>query len=149
MYHLIAEISDRRDVLGIWRSLLSVTSGVMPCAQCRAHFAAYLREHSMTFIRSKLLPTGVQVRDKIRNELWIFHNLVNKRLGLKEYEKETLSSLYASKSRGEILLEAQKLAEEIKAVWAPLVHSQVNGIAFREWKRTIVKLFALLQSGPN
>ena len=103
----------------------------------------------MTFVKRAVLITGPQTREKMRKEIWTFHNFVNKSTGTEEKSVEILTEHYGSKARNELLLEAQVLIDEIKVVWEPLVHSQVNGKAFLEWKRALNLLIAVLKGGPN
>jgi hypothetical protein len=149
LFHTLAEISNRRDVLGIWNMVLAATAECMPCAQCRMHFGSHLRTHPMTFVKRSILITGPQARDKIRNELWSFHNIVNKRTGKEEKSIDILFEQYGAKTRNELLLEAQNLANELKKLWEPHVHKQIKAKAFHDWKRTLQLLITVLRSGPT
>jgi hypothetical protein len=149
LFHTLAEASDRRDVLGFWRSILTSTALTMPCAQCRIHFSQYLREHPMTTVKRSLLITGPQTKGKLRTELWLFHNVVNKSIGLEEKPISILDEAYGDKVRGQLLSDAESLMSDIVAAWTPLVHTSVNGVAFQEWKKSLTMLIAILKGGPN
>ena len=149
LFHALAEISNRRDVLGIWNTVLMTTAESIPCAQCRTHFNAYLRSNPITFVKRSILITGSQVRDKIRNELWKFHNVVNKSTGKEEKSIDILVEQYGAKTRNELLLEAQGLVNELKGIWEPMVHKQIRARAFHDWKRALYLLLLVLKGGPN
>lgn len=147
MFHSLAEISDRRDVLGLWRAVLATTAAAMPCAQCRQHFSQYLYLHSPTYVKRTVMMTGPQIKTKMRTELWKLHNIVSQTTG-KEAVPITILDELGTKTRHELLLEAQKLMNEIIAVWTPMVHSAVKAPAFLEWKRALNLLITVLRSGP-
>ena len=149
LFHTLAEISNRRDVLGIWYTVLMTTAESMPCAQCRTHFSAYLRANPITFVKRGMLITGPQTRDKIRNELWKFHNVVNKSTGKEEKSIDILLEQHGAKTRNELLLEAQSLVNELKGIWEPLVYKQIRAKAFHDWKRALYLLLLVLKGGPN
>ena len=149
LFHTLAEVSNRRDVLGMWHMVLAATAESMPCAQCRTHFRAYLRTHPITFVKRGIQLTGVQVRDKIRNELWKFHNIVNKSTGKEEASIDILLEQYGAKTRNELLLEAQRLVSDIKGLWEPLLYKQISAKALHEWKRALQTLLLVLRGGPN
>jgi len=147
VFHSLAEISDRRDVLGLWRAVLASTAAAMPCAQCRQHFAQYLYLHSPTYVKRTVMMTGPQIKAKMRTELWKLHNIVSQTTG-KEPVPITILDELGTKTRHELLLEAQKLMNEIIAVWTPLVHSALKAPVFLEWKRALNLLITVLRSGP-
>ena len=149
LFHTLAEVSNRRDVLGMWHMVLAATADSMPCAQCRTHFSAYLRTHPVTFVKRGILLTGAQTRDKIRGELWKFHNVVNKSTGKEEASIDILLEQYGAKTRNELLLEAQRLVNEIKGLWEPLLYKQISPKALHEWKRALHTLLLVLRGGPN
>lgn len=149
LFHTLAEVSNRRDVLGMWHMVLAATADSMPCAQCRTHFSAYLRANPMTFVKRGILITGPQARDKIRTELWKFHNVVNKSTGKEEASIDILLEQYGAKTRNELLLEAQRLVGEVKGLWEPLLYKQISPKAFHEWKRALQTLLLVLRGGPN
>ena len=149
LFHTLAEVSNRRDVLGIWHTVLIATAQSMPCEQCRIHFSAYLRTNPITVVKRSILITGPQTRDRIRNELWRFHNVVNRNTGKEEQSIDILNEQYGAKTRDELLLEAQEIVNELKKIWEPQVYKQIKAKAFHDWKRAILLLIAVLKGGPN
>jgi hypothetical protein len=148
LFHCLAEISDRRDVLGLWRATFASTAEAMPCAQCRLHFAQHIYLHSPTYVKRTIMMTGPQVKMKMRDEIWKLHNVVNQTTG-KDPVPVTILDEYGTKTRQELLLEAQNLSHEIIAAWTPLIYSAVKPAAFLEWKRALTLLMTVLRSGPN
>lgn len=147
LLHLLAEISDRRDVCFLWKNVLRSTASVLPCEKCRRHFNEFLNTHSVLSFSNILHITGNDVRTAIVNTLFDFHNAVNIRLGKPPFTQANYDEIYLQ-HREIKLLEAQKLFNEIKASWTPLVHTRVNGSAFAQWKHTLSLLFALVSVGP-
>lgn len=147
VFHLLAEISDRRDMVMLWNNLMRLTAASMPCEQCRTHLAAYMRSHVFVRFAKIHLVTGELVRHRARAELLNLHNDVNARLG-----KPTLTEADAvainSKTRGETIAEINRNLDEIKTAWTPLVHSRINGSAFNDWKKHIHMMVALAAGGP-
>jgi hypothetical protein len=149
LFHLLANISDRRDVISVWRQLLRVSAVTLPCDKCRAHFIAYVRDHPILTIRDPSRTTGPYVRETLKENLRTFHNDVNRRLGKPQISKEQYSELYPSHDRGSILFEAQSILDELLALWAPLVHRSIDLRNYTIWKNTCVLLLALLKGGPT
>jgi hypothetical protein len=151
VFHLLAEISDRRDMYMLWTNLLRVTGPVVPCDTCRNHIGSYIRSHAfMRAVRPHLI-TGEAVRQIARQNLLDFHNNVNERLGKPVVPREQLATLYGGdeKTRGAILSEIHKLLEEINAAWTPLIHRSISGAHFTTWKKHINLMLALAAGGPN
>jgi len=46
-------------------------------------------------------------------------------------------------------LEAQKLFTILQEAWNPLIYSSVNPVAYRDWKKSITMLIALVDAGSN
>jgi hypothetical protein len=149
LLHLLANISDRRDVPSVWRQLLRQTALILPCEKCRVHFTAYMKEHSIVGNTNPIKLTGALVRDTLKENLCVFHNAVNARLGKPIIGKETYDELYPPKLRKDILLEVQGLLDELKAAWTPLIHRSITQGNFTIWKNTLVLLIALLSGGPS
>jgi hypothetical protein len=146
LFHLLAEVSDRRDMCMLWNSAMRLTATTMPCEACRNHLGAYMKSHVFVrFARTHAL-TGESVRLKARVELLNLHNDVNVRLGKPAFTLEELATY--SVSRGEALAEVSRLLEEIKAAWTPLVHTSVSGPAFSDWKKHLHMMLALARGGP-
>jgi hypothetical protein len=103
----------------------------------------------MTTVKRSLLITGPQTKEKLRTELWLFHNVVNKSIGLEEQPISILDETYGDKVRGQLLSDAESIMSDIVAAWTPLVHTSVNGVAFQEWKKSLTMLIAILKGGPQ
>ena len=147
-FHLMAEISNRRDVAMIWKSMLAASAHALPCEKCRSHFCEYLRSHSFITLTSPTA-SGDAVRTEIRQSLIKFHNDVNAHLGKKFFTKEEFNKIYPYRTHAVNLSEIQKLYEELKNLWNPLVHSKIKPEHFMEWKKQTNLLLALLAGGPN
>ena len=146
LFHCIAEVSDRRDIPGYWRTLLVSSAGTLPCALCRNHFGEYLRTHSMATVKNPYTAKGDVIREKIRNEIWAFHNHVNQNLGKPEFKYEDLATEYGIRTRQEILLEIQQLFDSLQEAWNPLM--SINQTAYKDWKKSVAMLIALTKAGP-
>lgn len=149
MFHLLANISDRRDVPSVWRQLLRASAHVLPCEKCRVHFADYLKTHVLVKTVDPTKTTGPLIRETLKDSLRVFHNVVNKRLGKPSVTKEAYAALYLPQSREATLLEVQAIFEELKHVWAPLAHTSLHTGQFTLWKNTLAVLLALLRAGPT
>ena len=147
MLHLLAEVSDRRDIPLLWPQLMRLTSGVLPCEACRHHLATYLRTHNFMKVKNPHLITGAEVKVQARNELIAFHNDVNKRLGKPEFSQADYERIYITKTRGEQLFEVQKLYDEIKVIWNSLTPSRIVPVAYTSWKTHVNMMLALLAAG--
>jgi hypothetical protein len=148
-FHLLANISDRRDVVGLWRGLLRASAAILPCEKCRGHFNTYLATHALFRVGDLSRTTGPLVREIIKNDMRIFHNDVNRRLGKYIISKEIYNDFYPRQPRHEIVLEIQGLVHELLVLWTPLVHKSINSAHFTAWKNTLQRLLALLSSGPT
>ena len=148
LFHLMAEASDRTDIILLWKNLCRWSAEIIPCELCRKHFSDYL-VHNANFTSRSVPKKGLEIRLFLRTFLRTFHNDVNRRLDKAEYTEEHLNDALGAKPREEILTEARTLFQELKNVWQPLVGTQINGIAFGEWKKTLALLLALLAGGGN
>jgi len=146
MFHLLAEVSDRRDMFMLWASAMRLTAATMPCEACRNHLSTYLKSHMFVRFGRKEVVTGELVKARARIDLLNVHNDVNARLGKPVFTVEELAAY--SVSRGEALAEVSRLLEEIKAAWTPLVHTSVVGPAFSDWKKHLHMMLALARGGP-
>jgi hypothetical protein len=152
LLHLLAELSDRRDIHMLWPNLLRITSVVMPCEACRVHLATYLRSHVFVHFKKSLMITGELVRDRVRTDLLSFHNDVNRRLGKLEWTQAEIMTTYSvsgTRSRIMILSEVQSIFEELKSIWTPIVHTRIKGGDFNTWKTHVAMMIALVSGGPN
>ena len=150
VFHLLTEISDRRDMYMLWTSLLRITAPVVPCDVCRNHIASYIRTHAFMRVVRPHLITGEAVRSLARQNLLDFHNAVNERLGKPIVPKEQLATLYGgATNRGATISEINRLLDEINAAWTPLIHRSINGAHFTTWKKHINLMLALAAGGPS
>ena len=149
VFHLLAEISDRRDMYMLWTSLLRITAPVVPCDVCRNHIASYIRTHAFMRVVRPHLITGEEVRLHARYDLLDFHNNVNERLGKPILPREQLAILYWGKTRSETISEINRLLDEIMLAWTPLIHRSINGAHLTTWKKHINLMLALAAGGPN
>jgi hypothetical protein len=152
LFHLLAELSDRRDIHMLWPNLLRITSVVLPCEACRVHLATYLRSHVFVHFKKSLMITGELVRDRVRTDLLSFHNDVNRRLGKPEWTQAEIMTTYSvsgTRNRIMILSEVQSIFEELKSIWTPIVHTRIKGGDFNTWKTHVAMMIALVSGGPN
>jgi hypothetical protein len=110
IFHLLAEWSDRRDIVYRWKHMIELASTTIPCEKCRRHMQEYLRGNSIFVrplesvappppvrrFRGVIPPTikgwtpakGIDVQQAIRKGLWKFHNHVNRSVGATELTEE-------------------------------------------------------------
>lgn len=148
-FHLMANVSDRRDISALWRQFLALSAAALPCAQCRGHFTNYLRNNIIVRQSNPVTTTGMLFRESLKTQLRIFHNAVNLRLGKPIVSADAYKSIYPSKSRQEVLFEVQTLINEIRAAWEPLLHSSIHPAVYSQWKIVYGSLLHLLASGPQ
>ena len=146
IFHSLAEISDRRDMAMLWNNLMRLTAVSMPCETCRLHLAAYMRAHAFVRFPKIHLVTGEMVKARAVAELFVLHNAVNTRLE-KPIFTSTDMAIYR-KPRNELLLDINRVYEEIKVAWTPLVHSRINPAAYNDWKKHLNMMIALAAGGP-
>lgn len=149
IFHLLANISDRRDVPSIWRQLLRVSALVVPCAKCREHFQAYLKAHVIVPTFDLTRVKSLYIRETIKTNLRMFHNDVNRRLGKPVLAADAYARAYPHMTRSELLLEVQCLTDELVFAWTPLVHTSIDQGNFTIWKNNLKLLIALLKGGPT
>lgn len=149
VFHLLAEVSNRRDMYMLWVNILRMTAGIVPCDQCRTHIASYVTTHAFMRSARPHLITGEAVRTLAREDFREFHNAVNERLGKPQVTREQYAVLYPKTSRPAVLAEIGKLMEEIHAAWAPLIHGSINGAQYTNWKKHISLMLALAAGGPS
>lgn len=149
VFHLMANVSDRRDISALWRQFLGLSAAALPCAQCRGHFTNYLRNNVIIKQSNPLTITGPIFRDSLKTQLRIFHNTVNLRLGKPIVSADAYKLLYPNRPRQEVLFEVQTVINEIKAAWEPLLHSSIHPAVYSQWKGVYGSLFHMLASGPQ
>jgi len=144
IFHLLAEISDKPEVLPLWKNWFAQTSRIMPCEKCRQHLQQYLRANA--FIRAKsAYKKGEPVRAHVRQELLQLHNHVNQNTGKPAFTTEQYTEKYGQKQKPEILLETKNCLQELEKIWLPLDFFKLRKREFATWKRSFVMLYALLQ----
>jgi Erv1 / Alr family len=147
--HNLAWLSDRTDVIFIWRKLMKSLTDVMPCPVCRAHLIEHMKHHSMFGRQHIYTSNGPQIKEHIVNTLWILHNLINKRNMKDEFPRIALDALYEGKTRSEIISETNRVIRDMNAEWEPIVRQQITGMAFREWRSDTSLIIGLVSGGPN
>lgn len=142
LLHLLADVSDRRDIFPLWNTFIKHTALTIPCQKCQIHMKEYLT-------RTTFMPKGwdqmsaVQTRDAIRLRIHTFHNAVNERLGKPQHPELPADP---TQHRTEILLEITAVFETVKSVWGRVAY--ISGPAFLEWKRCAQRLIQIVHAGP-
>jgi hypothetical protein len=145
LLHILADISNRRDVGQLWSSFLQASANVLPCPACKQHFQNHLRTHRMIPNTNPLQITGQIMRHQIRTSLHQFHNDVNRRLA-----KPTIPfEITRPPNRPQALEKIQTLMSEVQDAWTPLIHTSIQLPAYNHWKSVGNVLIALLSGGPN
>ena len=136
--HLMADISDRRDVLLLWNTFLKLTAIAIPCQKCQKHMHEYWSQ--VRFIpRDWEKLSAEQTRTVIRSRIHEFHNAVSARLGKPTPALAPLAPLAAALDRAAICSQIRAIFESLKAEWQA-VHV--------DWKRSTTVLIQLLCCGP-
>jgi len=144
IFHLLAEISVKPEVLPLWKNWFILTSRIMPCEKCRLHLQQYMR--SNTFINMKSpYKKGEPIRTYVREELLKLHNHVNTNTGKPVFTEEQYAEKYGQKQRTEILLETQNYLTELETIWLSMDFFKTRKREFQIWKRSFFMLRALLQ----
>jgi hypothetical protein len=148
--HMLAEVSDRRDMALLWTPLMRHTAAVLPCDACRTHLGAYLRTHNFVKFGTRSLPTGAQVRDAARTALFRLHNAVNARLEKPEFATNDILPTYVgARTRDELLFEIQNMYDTLKTAWTPFVHGRISGAAFSAWRTQMHLMITLATCGSQ
>ena len=135
MMHLMADISDRRDIMLLWNTFLKMTAAAIPCQKCQKHMAEYWG--GVRFIPRDWEKLGPEdTRAVIRLRIHEFHNAVNARLGK---PTPALAPLAEHLDRGAICREIRTIFESLKAEWQAVLP---------DWKRTTAILTQLMCCGP-
>jgi hypothetical protein len=161
LYHLIAQYSDRSDLIGDWRNLIRITPAVIACDKCRIHAIDYIKTHSISgklFImknghrgpmKIEINETPDEYRQRISRELCTFHNAVNKRLDKSLFNFEDLAKEYGI-GRNEAIKEATKLMEELFETWKLAAAARLNdGHSVAEWYRLTKRLINYVALGAH
>ena len=134
LLHILADMSDRRDIYPLWNTFLKWTAAILPCQKCQKHMSDYW--HRVSFLTKgwdRL--SGEQVRAEIRGKLHTFHNVVNESLGKPHHPLPPIQTDRHAMGR-----EAQELWEGLREEWSS---------AHLEWKRSGTLLLQLVKSGST
>jgi len=147
--HNLAWLSDRTDVIFLWKKILKTLTDVMPCPICRAHLAEHIQNKALFRNGNLHLLKGPDVKERMVYNIWSLHNIVNAQNGKPEFPLELLKALYVDKTRSSIMSETGRTIRDINAEWEPIVLQQITGAAFREWRTDTSLMTGLLSGGPN
>jgi hypothetical protein len=139
-FHVLAELSDRKDIYLLWSSMLRVTANILPCDLCRHHMKEYLTIHAFV-PKNWIQQTGQQNASQIQHWLHTFHNSVNERLKKPAYVFSEIS--YKLNTREENIKQAHKLYERLMQLWS----NQKSRLS--EWRRIVGLLLHLVSAGPT
>ena len=143
IFHMMAEISTKAEVLPLWKKWIHQTTEILPCEKCRVHLRQYLRTH--TFIR--VLPITRPkdfIRDHVRNELFKLHNHVNAETEKPQYTMEQYRETYCNKTKSETLLETLNLFKDLETTWLRMEYFHFRQLDFAHWKGSFTLLRAML-----
>ena len=147
--HNLAWVSDRTDLVFIWRKLMKSLTDVMPCPICRAHLTEYMK-HNTIFGRKHIYSAkGSDIKEQIVTVLWSIHNQVNERNSKPAYSLQVLKELYTTRTRSDIISETNRIIKDINVEWEPIVQQQITGAAFRQWRTDTTLMLGLIAGGPN
>lgn len=141
MFHLMAEISDRRDVSALWQNWIRATADAMPCELCRTHLKQYIRSNSLNLITNPTNTTGLQTRDRIRMNVFNLHNEVNKTIGKPVLTMDQYTQLYGGLSRNEIVVTIRALFLELQESW--------KHVSMIQWRNIYYVILSRVASGPD
>lgn len=149
LLHIYASLSDRNDIVMLWRNAIKITGTILPCVHCRTHFNEYFSTH--TILPHARLPKtpGDEVRATIIRDLWVFHNHVNARLKKPKMEYDDLMKQYPGRNRAVDLESARTLFDALVTAWTPMVHTHIHPSNFTLWKKHMNALHAFLKCGPS
>jgi len=147
--HNLAWLSDRTDVLPVWKRVAQSLSQVMPCPLCRTHFANYMKNHPLFLTKSTTTTKGTDIKLQIVGDIWALHNAVNIRNRKEVFPIELLNAMYVNKTRNSILQETSRMINTINREWEPIAVKQFTVIAFREWRVAMNVLVSLINGGAN
>lgn len=145
LFHLLAEVSDRRDITMLWRNFLRTSAALVPCAKCRVHFQEYVRTHRFGDMTSM----GKEMRMLFREQLRAFHNAVNERVGKPIVSEEEYATLYPNRRpRMETLAEINTLFATLHTSWKSLLHTVIPPAQLSAWRHAGAVLIAMVKGGP-
>lgn len=147
--HNLAWLSDRTDVIYIWKKLMKSLSDVMPCPACRSHLAEYMYSRSPFITNNVHLVKGEEIKNRVVHIIWALHNAVNLRNGKEEFSIDVLKASYTERTRSEIIHETNQILRDIYTEWEPTITKQIMMGVFREWRSNVLMLIGLVSGGPN
>ena len=139
LMHLLADVSDRRDIYPLWNTFLRITALTIPCQKCQIHMKDYLVHHAFIPKNWNTL-SAAEVRQRIREWVHTFHNAVNMRL-----EKPCPPLATELIGHGEAMSEIATVFETVKELWGRVAF--LSGPTFLEWKRVTTLLIQLVKAG--
>ena len=90
LFHVLAEKVKEEEFQNIRVELLEVIYTIcsnLPCPDCANHASMYLND-----IRYK----NIQTKEQLKNMLWTFHNVVNKKKDFPQFPRDQLETKYAA-----------------------------------------------------
>lgn len=139
--HILAEFSDRRDCVPVWKHFLQSTANILPCDVCKIHF----HQHVQHFRSWEISSSTADFRNYVRNYLWVVHRSVREETSIPETE---LTDLYGG-DREERLREAQALVKEIVTSFTQNnVLNRFQAGFLHPWHRAVISLIHILRLPP-
>jgi hypothetical protein len=140
----MAEMSDRKDCLLAWRSVLRLTGDILPCAVCRAHFHSRIGRIHYAAVHH----TPEETRQIIRHMLWDTHREILTDAGKESVTEEALTELYGGE-RATVLQAARALVTEIQTSFTrDHIMNRIQVIALPQWVRAVEHLLHVLVRAP-
>ena len=143
IFHLLAEISDKADVLPIWRSWFDQTANIMPCEKCRVHLRHYLRTNPFILLfppsKNKIL-----IKNHVQQEIMNLHNHVNASTGKPIFTMEQYNEKYGVKKKNDILLEVKDAMNRLEDSWQNIDYITMRKHEYNLWKRSLMLLQSMV-----
>ena len=148
LFHGLADLSDRRDVLPLWHKILTLTWQTIPCEMCQKH----MYEYWTVTVGERFLPkrwsemSGAQVREILRERWHRFHNAVNARLDKPAWPD--LNPVDPDLDRTADLQICQEIFQTLRTEW-DAIYTIRSTQSYKEWKSAVDLLIRLIAGGPN
>ena len=122
----------RDDEMRAWEKVVTTTGPMLPCDECRGHYATWLQEHP---VKPLSLLAYSEKGDWIRRWFYDLHASVNRRLGKSNLEYGELRTRYATAN----------IAEELRILDGLITRAvKVGGgtslLKYKEWLKHISML---------
>ena len=148
--HRLAAFSDRTDIVGAWKGMLTQLNLVLPCELCKKHMKAYISANSIErgFIplgtvgnRNSVVQkqSGAEIRDGIVKWVFKFHNATNLSRGVPPFPEEQLKDTYGQRVHVDAARDARNTLAELESMWA--------GHNIRAWVASVKYLIGLVGGG--